>query len=493
MGGCLVHGCDAPLMRLGPKVFRSLTNSNFPQTVEDIDALVIGMYANFKANSGGVYDGSNDGWTMPIYASGDGWWAYSEFTSDEMMHQSNQTYKFNWSGAWDTYGTYSISRNITRCTFILDQLEKVGGLPEAAKAQKIAEVKTLRAWLMFCFYDLYGPVSCVLEPEGLSNIVYTPRPTKEVYFNRMVSDLQEALPYLYDKTNGTENWGRVNKGIATMLLMKAYMNDHQYDKALPYAESMKTMGYTLSEDYKDVFSNEMNDETVWAVPGGELAGNEYAYYLFPPNCITFGKNFEHKACPTHRWGGYLMPWDFYDTYDKADARLEVIADSYKDADGTLYTRPGGGGASDDRIQQGAIPVKYLVAPEKYASGNTHIVAFRYADVLLSLAEIENELNGPTDKALGYLKQITDRVGVTHTIPADIQSSKEKFKEFLLMERGRELFMEGWRRQDLIRFGKYIEFARNRGCTAAKDHMVLFPIPPKVITESGGVIEQNPGY
>ncbi len=62
-----------------------------------------------------------------------------------------------------------------------------------------------------------------------------------------------------------------------------------------------------------------------------------------------------------------------------------------------------------------------------------------------------------------------------------------------MERGRELFMEGWRRQDLIRFGKYIEFARNRGCTAAKDHMVLFPIPPKVITESGGVIEQNPGY
>ena len=92
-------------------------------------------------------------------------------------------------------------------------------------------------------------------------------------------------------------------------------------------------------------------------------------------------------------------------------------------------------------------MKYLcIDSEKYSNGNTHIVAFRYADVLLSLADIENELNGPTDKALGYLKQITDRVGVTHTIPADIQSSKEKFKEFLLMERGRELFMEGWRRQ-----------------------------------------------
>ena len=69
----------------------------------------------------------------------------------------------------------------------------------------------------------------------------------------------------------------------------------------------------------------------------------------------------------------------------------------------------------------------------------------------------NELNGPTAKALDYLKQITERAGVTYTIPADIQSSKEKFREFLLAERGRELYFEGWRRQDLIRFDKYIEF------------------------------------
>ena len=91
---------------------------------------------------------------------------------------------------------------------------------------------------------------------------------------------------------------------------------------------------------KDIFINEMNDETVWAVPSGELAGNEYFFYAFPPNCITFGKDFEYKS-GANRWGGYLMPWEFYDTYDKADARLEVIFDSYKSADGTLYTRPGG--------------------------------------------------------------------------------------------------------------------------------------------------------
>ena len=64
----------------------------------------------------------------------------------------------------------------------------------------------------------------------------------------------------------------------------------------------------------------MNDETVWAVPSGELAGNEYFFYAFPPNCITFGKDFEYKS-GANRWGGYLMPWEFYDTYDKADARF----------------------------------------------------------------------------------------------------------------------------------------------------------------------------
>ena len=98
--GVMLHSCD-----LDQKVFSSLTNANFPQTVEDIDALVVGMYANFKANSGGMWDDSNGGWAMPIYAAGDGWWAYSEFTSDECRHQGNRLYDFNWAGAWDTFMT----------------------------------------------------------------------------------------------------------------------------------------------------------------------------------------------------------------------------------------------------------------------------------------------------------------------------------------------------------------------------------------------------
>ena len=141
---------------------------------------------------------------------------------------------------------------------------------------------------------------------------------------------------------------------------------------------------------------------------------------------------------------------------------------------------------------GAIVVKYFYDKDRMMAGDLPLVAFRYADVILSMAEILNNLNGPSQEALKYVKQITDRAGTTATIPADILSSKEKFNEFLLAESGRELYWEGWRREDLIRFGKYIETGIKRGFPA-KEHMTLFPIPPKVIIESGGVVKNNPGY
>ena len=95
---------------------------------------------------------------------------------------------------------------------------------------------------VFAFYDMYGPIPVVTDPAKIDNIVYEPRPSKEEYFNQMVKDLTEALPYLYDKTNNTENWGRVNKGVAAMLLMKLYMNDHQYDKGTPVCRKPDTDG-----------------------------------------------------------------------------------------------------------------------------------------------------------------------------------------------------------------------------------------------------------
>lgn len=72
-----------------------------------------------------------------------------------------------------------------------------------------------------------------------------------------------------------------------------------------------------------------------------------------------------------------------------------------------------------------------------------------------------------------------------------QINKDTFRDFILDERGRELYCEGHRRDDLIRHGKYIEYARKDGMDA-KDYHILFPIPQKALNENSN-LKQNPGY
>jgi hypothetical protein len=471
---------------LDQQVFSQMTSDNFPMTEEDASSLLTGLYGYIKNNSGGVNSGSANGtWGWPVWSCGNsGPFGLNENTTDEAYYlEGTQFREFTWGAGEDLTVDYHLNRNIARATYLLGVLDKMN-IAEAKKNTMIAETKCIRATIMSCLYSLFGPVQMVLSPDSVDNIKYEPRPTKEAYFNQMVKDLTEAIPNLYDKTQGTSNWGRLNKGYANMLLMKLYMNDHQWAKAQTCAEAITKMGYKLSDDYFDAFKNEQSDETIWAIPSGAQADNELFFYQIPSDCANV---CGQDVAPY--WGVLCMPWSFYETFTANDVRKKGVGTTYIGPDGTLHQRYNNPG---QRLQYGPIIVKYFLPKDKTSSGNFHQVCYRYADVILSLAEIENNLNGPTDKALNYLKQITDRAGTTSTIPADIQSSKEKFNEFLLAERGRELYYEGCRRDDLIRFGKFISNAKARG-KDAKDYQVLFPIPSSVITESGGIVKNNAGY
>jgi hypothetical protein len=71
-------------------------------------------------------------------------------------------------------------------------------------------------------------------------------------------------------------------------------------------------------------------------------------------------------------------------------------------------------------------------------------------------------------------------------------TKESLRSMILTERGHEFFYEELRRRDLIRHGKLIEFARNRGITTAADFRQVFPIPLTAMN-SNPLLKQNPGY
>lgn len=474
-----LSSCDS---MLEPEVYSQLTNKNFPKTEEDMTSILTSMYGPFS-HDWGTNDPINGTFTWGIYSSMGSWFHLSRATTDELYDTWFPAYRFQWGSAYDTRSNlYNDVREVARATGFIDVLAK-SGASDQLKKSAIAETKCLRAWMMFLLYDFYGPVSVRLDPTRLADTTIAARPTKDEYFNAMVNDLNDAIPDLPGKTNGTEKWGKVNKGLASMLLMKIYMNDHQYEKAKPIAESILNMGYSLLPNYKDVFTNEGNDEVIWEVPSGLNVPNSFLPTNIPGDCKTVcGINVDQG------WAGYYMPWNFYNKFSTGDTRLQTIGTEYDATNGEHYAH--GTDHEGIYLPNGAIVVKYLLPYDITKSGNFATVAFRYSDVLLSLAEIENELNGPTSKAISYLKQVTDRANTT--IPESATVSKQAFKDFLLDERGRELFWEGWRREDLIRFGKFIEYGQAAG-NPAKDYMVRFPIPPSVINESRGVIINNPGY
>jgi hypothetical protein len=212
---------------LEPQVYSIFTDMNFPKTEADIKAFTTSFYCQFTAGWG--TSNPTGGFLWGVYSSMNGWFQIGNATTDEMVDTWNPTYKFEWGSAFDTYtGLYCKTSYVAKATGFLDVLQKAS-IPESLRKSAIAEVKCLRAWIMFLLYDFYGPVAVRLDPTKLEEKTFSPRPSKTEYFNAMVSDLTAAIPDLLPKTNNTQDWGRVNKGVATMLLMKLYMNDGQYE------------------------------------------------------------------------------------------------------------------------------------------------------------------------------------------------------------------------------------------------------------------------
>ena len=102
----------------------------------------------------------------------------------------------------------------------------------------------------------------------------------------------------------------------------------------------------------------------------------------------------------------------------------------------------------------------------------------------------NELNGPNEESVSLVNMVRKRAKTTLISLSDYPT-KERFRDFILAERGREFYTEGLRREDLIRHGKLISDARARG-KDAKDYQTLYPIPLRQM-EANDRLEQNPGY
>lgn len=484
----MVTSCNDQLETV---VNSQLTPDNFYQSEGDANAALITLYVPFTSNWGNPDPGlpANDQWRASLYnADLKTYLMRSILTTDEIANDGSfvnagPLTNFTWGSSTWTGGnepTYPKVSYVAKATEVIEAIGNSKAVSDAVKKSYIAQAKVLRAWLMYVLYDFYGPLNVKVDFKTLADTEPTPRLTNEAYVAQMIKDLTEAMPDLKDKYNAdAENWGRVSQGVARMLLLKIYMHTKQWASAEAAAREILPMGYALltgPTGYRDVFSKERNAEIIYAVPANDASPNFWVQEVLPGDF----KSAPGIAARNVGWNEDYMPWAFYDTYEANDLRKTTILDSYTNQENVVVTRASG--------MRGAIPVKYMELTPTEPGQPHDVVVFRYADVLLLLAEAINEQRGPAE-AYPFVNQVRARAGVG----AFSGMTTETFRTALLAERGRELYAEGVRRQDLIRNGSFISNAQARGKTAAAPYMTLFPIPNAVIVQGKGVISQNAGY
>ncbi|HLR32607.1 MAG TPA: RagB/SusD family nutrient uptake outer membrane protein, partial [Fodinibius sp.] len=128
-------------------------------------------------------------------------------------------------------------------------------------------------------------------------------------------------------------------------------------------------------------------------------------------------------------------------------------------------------------------IKYLVNPDAPEESGTDFVFFRYAHALLMKAEAHFR-KGESAQALDIINQIREQRNASPLTPGSLD------EQTILNERGFELYWEGHRRTDQIRFGTFTEAWSEK--EASEDYRVLFPIPQRALDTNPNLI-QNSGY
>ena len=401
-------------------------------------------------------------------------------------------------------------------------------LNEQQRDEYKAEVRAVRAMFYYYAMDMFGRIP-VLESSAQKTADIRQSNRSDV-FKYIVNELQAVAPLLPNEHSNLQGnyYGRVTRPVAWFLLAKlalnaeVYTDDNWTDSYRPdgktimfdvdgtqknawltcihYCNLSASAGYSLESDYTKNFAvhNENSNENIFTIPLDKMLYLNEFHYLFRSRHYAHGGAYggasENGTCATL----HTMAVYGYNT-SSPDARLDMNFYTGKvEVDGSYVTLDDGTPleykplaveqnltASPYIETAGARMKKYEVDRTAYSDGrmpDNDIVLYRYADVMLMKAEAKVR-NGES----GYdeLNAVRNRVGMP-SLPATLDN--------ILNERLLELVWEGWRRQDMIRFGIYNKqydihtpFEADK-----KGYTTVFPIPGKA-RELNPNLVQNPGY
>jgi len=425
-----------------------------------------------------------------------GWWFCQELTSDEVVCPTRHTdwddggkWRVLYQHAWDNK-TEAVTamwsrfyKGIVEANRLIEIFEP--NASEPAVAANVAKLKIMRAYYYYLLIDNYGDVPFVTS---FSKAEEQPSKTPKAFiFQSIVNEVNESIPHLNSSVSKTA----VTKGMAFSLLAKLYLNAQVYagvtrwDSAEMACDSVIALGsYSLESDPMAPFvtNNTNSPENIFTIPYDE---DTYTGFNLHMRTLHYNNNLTFNM-PVGPWNGFAVTEQHYNTYSSNDKRKVgyfMVGQQFTAANQPITDAVAGSPLIfNPRIpslvmdatltpqeirMSGARVKKFEIKMGAKDNLSNDFPIFRLGDIYLmkSEARVRQGLNGDS-----WLNEIRLRAGLTGITGATLDD--------ILAERGRELFWEAHRRQDLIRFGKF-----NQGWwekTASDASRRTFPIPQWVI-------------
>jgi starch-binding outer membrane protein, SusD/RagB family len=371
----------------------------------------------------------------------------------------------------------------------------------AKAAPYLIELQALRAIYYYWLLDMFGNVPIVDKFPVDGNPATK---TRAEVFAFVEKEIAAVLPKLTKNVDGS-TYGRVNywvlKGYQAKLYLNAgvYTGTPKYTEALAAANEIIGSGkYSLETNFTANFKekNDASKENMFVVPYDFAKAQGFNWDQMTLHYASQA-TYNLQSQP---WNGYCSLTEFYNSFDNADARKKgsFVAGPQFASDGTTRLLDDGAEANDpdgkpltftpeiNQLEPGCLrQAGVRIGKYEYAIGATpnmsnDFVLMRYADFILVKAECLLR-NGDAAGALVEVNKIRARAGAapftTLTLPT------------LLAERGREMFAEGVRRQDMIRFGTYtgpfqFKTAVDKAC------IVVFPIPQNQLNTNPALLQNE---
>ena len=457
--------CNKDFVEIPPQT--AISSTTFYKTQDDFTQAVNGTYAGLRSLYSDAYvmgEMRSDN-THYVFKSGDrgGQNVQREQIADFLEDPTNTYIANKWNSSYNI---------IARANQILAQID-AASFDATVKDNLKGQALFLRAFAYYQLVRYFGDVPLHLKPVTTIEETTLPKTAAAEIYTQIITDAKDAAALLPLKA--AQEKGRVTSGSAKTLLGYVYLTQKQYASAETILREVVSSGqYALLPDYASVYAlaNKNSAESVFEVQyqqGTQGLQSNFAYIFIP--ALTNTQPITGVTPSNNQLvGGWNTPTDdLISSYEAGDKR--------KDASIGYYTVSG---VSYPYVK------KYLHAHALYNNTDDNWPVYRYADVLLLLAESLNE-QGKSADALPFLNQVRTRAGLAATTAA----GQTALRDVIAHERRVELAFENHRWLDLVRTGKAIEVMTAYGAKVkANPQKYYYPLGSGALSQSYNVTQSR---